>query len=113
MNAAVYLPVDENNVQRSQMADFIKRAQDAAGRKFGDYPQLHRWACEHYRDFWKLALDYFSLDTAGSPDPVCIGDSIETAAFFPNLKLNYAQSLLRTLPGAPDSHPAVICLNEA
>src|SRR5262249_51232093 len=113
MSPQIYLPVDERAAQRSQMADFLRRAAQVSGRDLRNYAELQAWACTNYRDFWRLALDYFQLDTAGTTEPVCTGDQVETAIFFPNLKLNYAQSLLRPLPGAPDAHPAVIHVTEA
>jgi acetoacetyl-CoA synthetase len=109
----VHLPPDPAAAERSQMSAFMRSAAGRAGRAFDDYHDLHRWACEHYRDFWQLALETFALDTAGSLTPACEGNEIASAQFFPRLRLNYAQTLLRPLPGADDSHPAVIWRNEA
>ncbi len=109
----VYLPAEPAAARDSQMAAFMRLAADHAARDFSTYEDLHRWACTRYRDFWKLALESFGLDTTGSPTPVCEGDQIASAQFFPQLHLNYAQNLLRPLPGADDSHPAVIWRNEA
>jgi len=109
--SAVYRDVDAREAQASQLARFMRVAA-ASGNTFADYDSLHRWACEDYRSFWRLFLAWSEIDTAGTADVVCTTDVIESARFFPDLRLNYAQSLLRSLTGVSDSHPALICRDE-
>src|SRR5207244_2130478 len=40
-------------------------------------------------------LDWSGLLWEGCPEPVCTDDSCEQATFFPNLRLSYAENLLR------------------
>ena len=42
------------------------------------------------------------LPWSGSADVVLTGDDVETARFFPDVRLNYAEALLRPLPGVDD-----------
>ncbi|MBV9832503.1 MAG: acetoacetate--CoA ligase, partial [Marmoricola sp.] len=59
------------------------------------------------RTFWQLFLDWSGIAFEGEAEPVCEGDDIETAEFFPGLRLSYVENLLREVPGAEDS-PAVV-----
>src|SRR4051794_26070875 len=64
---------------------------------------LHRWTVEHFRDFWGEFLDWADLAWEGSAETVCAGDDVETARFFPEVRLNYAENLLRQLPAVDDN----------
>jgi acetoacetyl-CoA synthetase len=107
----LYREADTRAAAASQLAQFMQAVETKIGRSFS-YADLHRWACAEYRSFWGMFLAWCALDTAGAAEPICTSDSIAAAQFFPQLRLNYAQSLLRSLPGIPDSHPALICRNE-
>ncbi len=72
---------------------------------------LHRWSVEHYRDFWRTFLDWASPAWEGSADLVCTSDDVEHATFFPDVRLNYAENLLRPLPGVDEEAPAVTAVH--
>ena len=42
---------------------------------------------------------------------VLTGDDVETARFFPDVRLNYAEALLRPLPGVDDDAPALTAVH--
>lgn len=109
----IYLPVDAERAKRSQMRAFIDHVRKAGGPSFEDYPSLHAWACGEYREFWAHFLAWTGLPASGSTTPVCDTDAIEFARFFPGLKLNYAQCMLRALPGVPDDEPAIVFRSES
>ncbi|MGK5110463.1 acetoacetate--CoA ligase [Geodermatophilus sp. CPCC 205506] len=93
--------------RRPQLADFRDRAEAAAGRDLGDAVAMHEWSVQEFREFWRLFLDWAEPVTEGSADPVCTGDDVETAVFFPEVRLNYAENLLRPLPDVDDD---AVCL---
>ncbi|MBV8577340.1 MAG: acetoacetate--CoA ligase, partial [Acetobacteraceae bacterium] len=47
-----------------------------------------------FRLFWRAFLNWSHPILDGAAEPVCIGDTVEHAVFFPNLSLNYAENLL-------------------
>jgi acetoacetyl-CoA synthetase len=49
---------------------------------------------QEFRSFWRYFLEWSGLPQDGAVDPVCVGDACETARFFPDLRLNYAECLL-------------------
>lgn len=110
--ASTYLDVDDTASAASQMMAFLRYAAKKTSQAFPDYSALHNWACKEPATFWSLFLSWHAPITSGSPRPSLTGGDIETAKFFPELKLNFAQNLLRQLPNCPDSSPAVIWRTE-
>jgi len=109
----LHLPFDGGLAARSQMAEFCTGAERLTGQAFqGDYLRLHRWACEDIQTFWKFFLEWTGVPFSGSSLPVFEGQGIEDGRFFPNLRLNYAECLLRPLPDVADELPAVVYRSE-
>ena len=102
----LYVPTPER-IAGSRMTGFIQALEKATGERFADYPEFHAYSAREFRRFWKSFLDSASgLEWSGSNEPVCIGNQCETARFFPNVELNYAENLLgRRI--APDDAPAL------
>jgi len=108
----VYVP-DPDSVAASALADFARFATAETGRDLADPLVLHAFSVEQMRTFWTLFVRWSGLPVEGALEPACVGDLCETAVFFPNLRLNYAQSLLRTIPGVGDDAPALTACNES
>ncbi len=79
----------------SQLAAFVRFCEAATGTRFGDHQAFHRFSVADHRQFWLLFLRWSGLLCEGSPEPVCTDDRCEHASFFPQLRLNYAENLLR------------------
>jgi acetoacetyl-CoA synthetase len=109
----IYLDVDAARADRSQIRNFMEYLTRTAGLRFDGYIDLHRWACAEYPLFWRQFLEWVQIQTSGSPEPACEGTDVEKARFFPNLRLNYAECLLRRLPGVPDDSVAIRFRNES
>ncbi len=77
----------------SRMEDFTHRLEDAKDIEFPNYQALHHWSVNNPTEFWQFLWEYFS--------PIASGDSSPgTCRFleynwFPNLRLNFAENLLR------------------
>jgi acetoacetyl-CoA synthetase len=69
---------------------------------------LDAWAVESFREFWRLFLEWADPLRSGNPEPVCTTDDCETASFFPNLSLSYAENLLATRSSEDDERVAVV-----
>jgi acetoacetyl-CoA synthetase len=95
------------------MLGFLKAVEQLTGQTFqGDYLRLHRWACENIHVFWQFFLEWTGVPSSGSNLPAFEGEGIEDGHFFPNLRLNYAECLLRPLPDVSDELPAVVFRSE-
>jgi acetoacetyl-CoA synthetase len=86
-------------VSRSQLMAFREWCERMTGRRFPDYAAFDRFSVDEFREFWRLFLEWSGLPREGAVEPVCIGEDCETARFFPQLRLNYAECLLA---GDPD-----------
>lgn len=89
----------------SAMATFTRWCQQQTGAELADYGALHAFSVRDFRRFWALLLRWSGLPTEGSAEPVCVGDAVEQATFFPELRLSYAECLLGA--GAPEADSRV------
>ena len=94
-----------------QLAGFRALCQQAAGHPLRTNSDLHAFSIDEPELFWRTLIDWSELPWSGSADPVLIGDDVETAHFFPDLRLNYAEALLRRLPDLDDDAPALVSLH--
>jgi acetoacetyl-CoA synthetase len=95
-----------------QLARFRGRCAALTEQNLTTPQDLHRWSVEHFRDFWGEFLRWADLAWEGSAETVCAGDDVETARFFPNVRLNYAENLLRPLPGVDDDRVALTSVHD-
>lgn len=102
----------EAEAARSHLARFRDQLRRTRGLALDDWPTLSRWCSEHFRDFWLELLHFCAPLTSGQPEPVCEGDSVEQARFFPQLQLNYAENLLRERDAEPSDRIVLSTLNE-
>lgn len=94
--------------RRSQLAEFRNALERAHGVHFAGHDAMDAWTVAHWREFWAFFQAWCGapLRMVGETQPVCVGDEVETARFFPGLRLNYARSLLSPAV-APDDAPAL------
>ena len=69
------------------------------GAPAGDYPQLWQWSVDHPARFWRAVWDYFGIPAATGPGPgddgVLADAAIPGAQWFPGVRLNYVDQVLR------------------
>lgn len=88
-------------VSRSQLTEFLRYCETMSGRVFADYGAFDQFAVQDFRQFWRLFLCWSEISQEGEIDPVCGGESLEGARFFPHLRLNYAENILSGAPERP------------
>ena len=94
--------------EKSQLSAFVKLWETRAGRTFESPQEVHAFSVERFREFWDLFLEWADPLRSGEAEPVCTDDSCETAAFFPNLRLSYAENLLEARSPQEDERVAVV-----
>ena len=102
---------DDTPCRPSQLAEFRDRCAAGTGRDLSDPQALHRWSVEEFRTFWRMFLDWAEIAWEGSAEVVCDGDDVETARFFPRVRLNYAENLLRPLAGVDEDRTALTAVH--
>jgi acetoacetyl-CoA synthetase len=90
---------DDQAVAHSQLTAFMQWCEVRTGQHLPDHAAMDRFSVEDFRRFWRLFLEWSDLPWHGGVEPVCVGDACETARFFPDLRLNYAECLLTGSPG--------------
>ncbi|MGY1820420.1 acetoacetate--CoA ligase [Geodermatophilus sp. SYSU D00079] len=95
----------------SQLADFRAVCERLAGRSLTDPADLHAFSVHRAPLFWRAFLDWSGLPWSGSAETVVVGDDVETARFFPEVTLNYAEALLRPLPDVDDDSAALTAVH--
>src|SRR6185437_6568047 len=96
-------------VAASQLTAFTRFCGARTGQRFPHHGAFHQFSVEEFRQFWRCFLEWADLPTDGDPRPVCTSDDCEQASFFPNLRLNYAECLLRGR--GDDDRPALTACN--
>lgn len=106
IGAEVVFRPDDQAVAHSQLSAFRQWCEARTGQDLPDHAAMDRFSVEEFRSFWRLFVEWCDLPREGEVEPVCVGDVCETARFFPNLYLNYAECLLA---GSPDQPVLTAC----
>jgi acetoacetyl-CoA synthetase len=101
-------PVSSAISEETQIGNFARHCEARLGEHFEDPQAFHAFSVDHFRDFWRLFLEWADLTVEGEPEPVCTDDRCEFAAFFPNLRLNYAENLLTPRSPERDEQVALV-----
>src|SRR2546423_2848392 len=81
-------------IKASQLTAFIRFYERATGESIGSSEDLYQRSVENFQLFWQLFLLFSDLIWEGDVFPACINAGVETATFFPKLRLSYAENLL-------------------
>ncbi|MGH8486862.1 MAG: acetyl-coenzyme A synthetase N-terminal domain-containing protein, partial [Pseudomonas sp.] len=90
-------PVFEPNAERiaaTRLTAFMHVAQSRCDRPFTDYDTLWRWSVEEIEQFWPLVWTFCGGVGDLGEKVLEEGERMPGARWFPNARLNYAQSLL-------------------
>ncbi len=88
-NQILWTP-DPKNVEETAM----KKLQQQLGVE-GGYNELWKWSVENADEFWTTLLDFFEFEYEGTSLPAKEGSIMPDVTYFPNVKLNFAENLLR------------------
>jgi len=79
----------------SQLTLFIRFCEGRLGRQFVDHAAFQAFSVAEFRRFWQLFFEWSGVLVEGDVEPVCVGEVCEHAVFFPGVRLNYAENVLR------------------
>ncbi len=77
-----------------------------------DYDALWRWSTEQPDAFWEAVWRHADLPCDGEPTPALAHEAMPGARWFPDVRLNYAEAMLR-LPGRADDDVVVIARSQS
>jgi acetoacetyl-CoA synthetase len=94
----IYLP-SSAEIARTRLTAFIRHCEALTGQSFDEYPSFDAFSVGQSGRFWNAFLEWSGLLYEGESAPAVTSTDCEAARFFPGLRLNYAENLLR-LDGA-------------
>ncbi len=97
--------------ETTRIGAFMQDVQVRTGRRFTDYADLWRWSVDDLDGFWRTVLDFFDVPYDGDDSVVLVEPSMPGARWFPGLRLNYAEVLLR-LPERADDDVVVVSASQ-
>ena len=104
--APQWVPTDED-VATARVTDFARFVAEQTGVTTTDYTSLWQWSVDDPAAFWAALWDYFELGDRG--DKVLENETMPGAQWFPGVKLNYVDQVIRN---ARTDRPAIIHVAE-
>ncbi|KQV74451.1 acetoacetyl-CoA synthetase [Aeromicrobium sp. Root344] len=93
-------------------ASRLERFMQELDQPFADYDALWAWSVEQPNDFWRAAWRHFDVPSDGDPTSALADASMPGAVWFPDVRLNYAEAMLR-LPGRGDDDVVVVAASQS
>lgn len=81
-------------------------------RSFRDYDELWAWSVEQPNEFWRAVWREFDIPSDGDPTAALADASMPGAVWFPDVRLNYAEAMLR-MPGRADDDVVVVAASQS
>ena len=98
-------------IEARNLTAFAAQVERNLGLDFDrNYQALWRWSVTEKGDFWREAWKFLGIVCEGPLEPSLInGDSFTEAKWFPEVRLNYAETILKW----PDAQVALAAVNES
>jgi acetoacetyl-CoA synthetase len=94
MTEALWTPSKER-IENSQMSAFMHSVNKAYGLDLKSYQELHHFSVKSKDKFWVHLINFFKLEYSGNLQNVLSQEGFEKYGWFPDLKLNFAENLLK------------------
>jgi len=82
-------------IDAANMTRFIAQVNQNYGQAISDYDALYQWSVDEKESFWSEVWDFCGIVGDKGERILIGGDNIETAEWFPDASLNFAENLLR------------------
>jgi acetoacetyl-CoA synthetase len=83
------------SIDAANMTRFIAQVNQNYGLELSDYDALYQWSVDEKESFWSEIWDFCGIIGDKGTTVLIDGDHIETAEWFPDASLNFAENLLR------------------
>ena len=92
MSTPIWKP-NESQILNANVTKFISFVNQERGLKLSNYWDLHQFSIDYSDNFWRLCADYCGAvgDFSG---PERVGESMVDSQWFPEAKLNFAETML-------------------
>jgi len=109
MSKPIWEPGTER-IERANINRFMRFVRESTGNEdIRRYAPLYEFSIRHPEKFWPLVWEFCGIRAQGEHEPVLVDrDKMPGARWFPNVRLNFAQNLLRY----KDDRTAIVFRNE-
>ena len=97
---------------RTRLDDFADAVRTSGGPDAASYEELWRWSVDDLERFWQALWAFVDVPADGDSVPAVADDSMPGAVWFPGVRLNYAEAMLR-MPGRADDDVVVIARSQS
>jgi acetoacetyl-CoA synthetase len=97
----------ERDIADARVTDFARFVQQRTGAPLPDYRSLWQWSVDDLPAFWGALWEYFEL--GDRPDRVLDNPEMPGARWFPGVRLNYVDQVVRN---ARTDRPAILHVSE-
>jgi acetoacetyl-CoA synthetase len=97
-------------LEKSNVAQFLRWLEQTRGLRFGDYAELWHWSITDLTGFWSAVWEFYGLDAVSGYEQVLADATMPGAAWFPGARINFAE---RCLAQATTERPALVSLDES
>ena len=97
----------ELDISDARVTDFARFVQQRTETRITDYQSLWQWSVDDPAAFWGALWEYFELGT--QPDRVLDNAEMPGARWFPGVRLNYVDQIVRN---ARTDRPAILHVSE-
>ena len=97
----------DRDIADARVTDFARFVQQRTGASLTDYQSLWRWSVDDPSAFWGALWEYFEL--GAPPDRVLDDAEMPGAQWFPGVRLNYVDQIVRN---ARTDRPAILHVSE-
>jgi acetoacetyl-CoA synthetase len=97
----------ERDIAEARVTDFARFVQQRTGTPMADYHSLWQWSVDNPAAFWGALWEYFEL--GDPPDRVLENPEMPGARWFPGVRLNYVDQIVRN---ARTDRPAILHVSE-
>ncbi len=95
MGRILWAPSEEQ-IQNTNMFQFMQLVNRTTGEAFSDYPSLYQWSVENISEFWEIFCRFADIITSEPYSEIADNlDIMPGTKWFPGAKLNFAENLLR------------------
>jgi len=97
----------DSDIANARVTDFAKFVEKRIGAALPDYQSLWQWSVDDPAAFWGALWDYFDL--GDQPDRILDDAGMPGARWFPGVRLNYVDQIVRN---ARTDRPAILHVSE-
>jgi acetoacetyl-CoA synthetase len=97
-------------IEEANITTFLKWLKEEKSLDFSCYEELWDWSCTNIEAFWRLIIEYYSIDLKGEYENVISSHLMPGVSWFEGTQVNYTAQLFKN---KTNKYPALISKTES